>query len=138
MLYVGGEFVSLSRRLPAYFAGLTLRESALSATVGDASNINTTSAILNGVVTANGNTTTVAFQITTSSGNYTNASSIAATPNMVSGFAPTAVTATITGLVRGTTYYYRVVVVTSTRTTTSGERSFTLSRYANFLPALAR
>jgi len=137
-LYVGGDFVSLSGRLPAFFAGLTLSESAPSVTVRDASDIRITSAMLNGSVTANGNTTTVAFQITTSSGNYTNASSIAATPSMVSGFTPTAVSATITGLVRGTTYYYRVVVLTSTSTTISGEQAFTLSRHAIFLPALAR
>ncbi len=135
-LYVGGEFVSLSGLLPAFFAGLTSSETAPSATVGAASDISTTSAMLPGVVIANGNITTVTFQITTSSGNYTNASSVAATPSTVSGFVPTAVTTMITGLARDTTYYYRIVVTTSTSTTMSSERSFTLANYAIFLPAL--
>ena len=137
-LYRGGGFFTLDGKLPAYFVGLDLDASAPAVMVGEASNIWPTSAMLNGTANANGSTTTVTFHVTTTSGNYTNARSVAAMPNIVSGFAATTVTATITELIPATTYYYRVVATNSGGTTESGERSFTTMCCTVFLARIVR
>jgi len=73
-----------------------------------ATNITTTSAQLNGTVTANNVATTVTFEwgLNTSYGNV-----VPAVPITVNGITPTAVMANISGLVNNTTYHFRCVGV---------------------------
>ncbi len=62
-----------------------------SATTNPATNVASTSATLNGTVNANGSTTSVQFQLTKTSGDYSNPTIVAATPGSVSGTSDTAV-----------------------------------------------
>lgn len=140
-LYIGGGFFRLDDTLPPFFAGLTLDDSVQNppiATTSSASGVERTRAVLHGTVNARGLATTVTFQITTSSGNYTNARTVTATPGTISGSTNTAVTATVDGLTPATTYYYRVVASNSAGTTTGNQQSFKTERYAVLLPTIAR
>ena len=65
-----------------------------SAITNPATNVTATSATLNGTVNANGSPTSVQFQLTTTSGNYSNPTVVAATPASVSGTSDTAVSGT--------------------------------------------
>ncbi|MEI6181612.1 MAG: hypothetical protein WCP31_12705, partial [Chloroflexales bacterium] len=89
-----------------------------------ASDLSSSGAALMAVVNANNVTTTVSFQLTPSSGVYTNATTLAATPASVTGGSATAVSATATDLSPDTLYYYRVVATTSTGTRYGDEKSF--------------
>lgn len=92
------------------------------ATAVAATNIATTTATLNGLVSSNNAATTVTFEMgtTTSYGTSVNAS-----PNSVNSDTPTAVSAALTGLLANTTYNYRVKAVNTQGTTYSSNMTFT-------------
>ena len=73
------------------------------------------SATLNGVVNANDLSTYVTFEYGTTPGHGT---IIAAAPSPVTGNIPASVSADITGLKAGTTYYFRVIAANSHGKTT--------------------
>ncbi len=87
-----------------------------------ASAITGTSASVAGRVSPSGNTVTVAFDygLTTTYG-----SSVAAVPATASGTAPTSVSASLSGLLPGTTYHYRVTVTRSGTLFYGSDSSFT-------------
>jgi uncharacterized protein (TIGR02145 family) len=93
-----------------------------SPSVSAASNINITSATLNGSVNANYLSTVVTFEYgtTTSYG-----SSVTATQSPLTGSINSNVSADITGLTTGTTYHYRVKAVNSLGTDYSDDITFT-------------
>ncbi len=97
-------------------------------TTNTTTSITTDSATLNVMVNANNISTSVRFELTLSSGDYTNAISVSATPATVTGRSATTVSATATGLLPGTTYYYRVVATNSSGTTNSSEFTFTTAQ----------
>lgn len=80
----------------------------------DASSIGSSTATLNGMITAGGNLTTASFQygLTTSYGSVA-----AASPATVNGNQGTAVSSAISGLSCGTTYHYRAVGTNEAGTT---------------------
>jgi len=86
-----------------------------------ATNVEQTTATLNGEVNANNYFTTVTFEYgtTTSYGNTLNAS-----PNTVSGNTNTSVSTNLTGLTTSTTYHYRVKAVNEGGTTTGSDMTF--------------
>lgn len=88
-----------------------------------ATNITSDSATLNGIVNANGLSTTIWFQYGTTSGSYTHTS----TTQSVNGFDDTVVNIGISGLSAETTYYYRIVAQNSAGTSNGNEMSFTTS-----------
>ena len=93
------------------------------ATSGQATNILVASATLNGVVDANGATTTVTFDFGPS---RCYGSGIPASPGSVSvGAGATAVVASATGLSCNTRYHYRVRGASAAGTTTSNDVAFT-------------
>src|SRR5262249_3741860 len=99
-------------------------------TTNAATSIGTTSATLHGVVNAQpagsiANSVTISFQYGTVSGSYPN--NMAATPGSSSGNTNTSVSANLSSLNAGTTYFYRVVAVNSATGATSygNERNFT-------------
>jgi PKD repeat protein len=85
-------------------------------------NINSTSATLNGTANANGLSTTVSFDygLTASYG-----STIAGNPNTVTGNTVQSITAALTGLAAGTTYHYRIKGVNTMGTSYGGDLTFT-------------
>jgi hypothetical protein len=87
-----------------------------------ASGVSTTTAQLNGTVTAINAPTTVSFQwgLTTAYGN-----TITATPSTVTGNVATAVLASLTGLTINTTYHYRCVGINAGGTTYGLDQQFT-------------
>ena len=93
---------------------------ALTATA--ATSVTTTGATLNGTVNPFGTSATVSFAygLTTAFG-----TTVAATPSPVSGSSPIAVSANLTGLTPGTTYYYQLTAVTGSGTYTSANQTFT-------------
>jgi len=93
-----------------------------SATIQNATNIQTTSATLNATINANYYSTDVIFEYgtTTSYGSL-----ISATQSPVSGGTNTNVSAAITSITSGTTYHYRAKAVNSLGTTYSADLSFT-------------
>ena len=95
--------------------------------------------MLNAFINANNAETTVTFQITTTSGDYTNPLVIPATVNGISGTTDTKVQADISNdLLLNTTYFYRIVATNSEGTTISAERLFTTTPYRSFLPFIVR
>lgn len=96
--------------------------SAPAAETSGAVNVSMTWASLEGVVNANNQTTTVAFEydITTS---YKH--SIDATPDTVSGNLNTGVTAYITGLNPSTKYHFRIKAINASGTTYGKDTTFT-------------
>jgi hypothetical protein len=113
---------------------------APSAVTGLASGVSGGAAALNGTVTANGLDTTVSFEYGTVSGAY--ASSVAAAPSPVTGTSPTAVSAALSGLTPGATYYYRVKATNAAGATFGAEQIFLagvgVTGSEVFLPVLRR
>jgi len=83
--------------------------------------INTTIATLNGLVTANGSSTTVWFDY---GPNVAYGTTVAATPATVTGNIGTAVSASLTGLTNGATYHYRVRGTNAIGTTNGNDVTF--------------
>jgi phosphodiesterase/alkaline phosphatase D-like protein len=94
------------------------------ATTNAASGIGTTGATLNGIVNANGASTTVTFEYgpTTAYGK-----TAAADQSPVTGTTDTAVTSTLSGLIASTTYHYRVVAQNAFGTTYGADMTFLTS-----------
>jgi hypothetical protein len=86
-----------------------------------ASNIITTTATLNGTVTAHNASTAVSFNWGTTIA-YGN--TVAATPSPVTGNTPTAVSAGISGLIVGTTYHFRCTGTNSVGTNNGSDMTF--------------
>jgi phosphodiesterase/alkaline phosphatase D-like protein len=98
-----------------------------------ATSITTTTATLNGSVTANNLSTTVTFEygLTTAYG-----STISGVPGTVTGNTATAVTANLTGLTPSTLYHFRVKGVNSGGTTVGADMNFTTSAPTPVLPTV--
>jgi uncharacterized protein (TIGR02145 family) len=96
--------------------------SSPTANIALATNINVTSATLNGSVNANHLSTVVTFEYGTST-SYGNTAT--ATQSPVTNNTNTNVSATITGLTGGTIYHYRVKAVNALGTTMSNDFTFT-------------
>ncbi len=94
-------------------------------TTNAATNVSSTSAILNGTVNPNGSSTTAYFEWGTSSTLAT--SSTTTSQSIGSGIRDSIVTANLTGLSASTTYYYRVVGQNSAGTSRGSIVSFTTS-----------
>ena len=94
--------------------------SAPTVTTESATDVTTTTAMLNGTVNANGISTTAWFEYGTLSGTYGNKT----TTKSVSGSTDTKVSIGISGLTSGTTYYYRIVAQNSAGTSYGKEMSF--------------
>jgi phosphodiesterase/alkaline phosphatase D-like protein len=92
------------------------------AVTSPATPVGDTTATLNGLVTANGDSTTVTFEygIDTSYG-----TTVSADQNPVFGNTPTVSSRAISGLVNGVTYHYRVVATNSGGTTYGADMTFT-------------
>jgi len=86
-------------------------------------NIAQNTATLNATVTANGAATSVWFEY----GTTASFGATTATQSIGSGSSPVAVTANLTGLQAGTTYYFRTVASNSQGTTTGNTLNFTTS-----------
>jgi uncharacterized protein (TIGR02145 family) len=96
--------------------------SAPTATTNPATNITSTSAILNGTVNANNSSATVTFEYGLTSGYGSTMSGI---PNTVTGNSNTSVSANISGLTTNTLYHFRVKAVNSYGTTYGSDLTFT-------------
>ena len=82
---------------------------APSVTTNSATSVTATSATLNGSVNARGlATTSITFTYGTSSTLSSGNTTVSASPSSASGSSDTAVSASLTGLTTGTTYYYRL------------------------------
>jgi parallel beta-helix repeat protein len=91
-------------------------------TTGSASSVTSASVTLNGTVNPNGASTTVVFEYGTSI-NY--GSTVTANQSPLSGSSVQTVSAGLTGLTPGTTYYFRVKATNSGRTTYGDGQAFT-------------
>ncbi|MBI2471164.1 MAG: SBBP repeat-containing protein [Planctomycetes bacterium] len=91
-----------------------------SVTTGTATSITSTSATLNGTVSALGLSTTALFQYGTISNSYTGTS----TTQSASGTSDMTVSLGISNLSPGTTFYYRIAASNSLGTSTGSEASF--------------
>lgn len=94
---------------------------APSATTNAATSVNSTSAVLNGLINANSHDTTVFFQYGTTTSYGTTQ---AGTPATVTGSTSTAVSYTLTGLTPNTTYHFRVYGTNSVTTTYGADVTF--------------
>jgi uncharacterized protein (TIGR02145 family) len=92
------------------------------AATNSATNITATSATLNGIVNANGVSTTVTFEYGTTTGYGT---SVNATPNTVTGSSNTIVSTSLSSLQQNTTYHYRIKAVNTAGTAYGGDQTFT-------------
>ncbi|MDN3513175.1 MAG: M6 family metalloprotease domain-containing protein [Candidatus Brocadia sp.] len=90
-------------------------------TTGLATNVTSSSAILNGTVNANGLPTTAWFEYGTISGSYGSSTS----PYTVGGTNGAAVSVSINGILPSTTYYYKLAAQNSAGTASGNEISFT-------------
>lgn len=117
-----GETVTLN-----FTYSLTSESAALpSVTAIAATNVGaTTTATLNGSVNANGSSTAVSFEYGTTDDLSGTTTTVAAAQSPIEGLSDLSVSRSLTGLVRGTAYYYRVVATNSTGTATSNIVSFT-------------
>ena len=102
-----------------------------------ATGVTNAGATLNGQVAAGAASATVSFQLTTTSGDYSGATTIPATPPTLSGNATSAVSAKASGLTPNTTYFYRVVLTDADGTLAGEERSF-VAHNPSLLPILWR
>jgi hypothetical protein len=96
-----------------------------------ATSISSTGATLNDTIDPSNFSTTVSFQYGT---NLSYGATVAATPSLVSGGNPTAVSVTLTGLTAGITYHYRVVCVSSAGTTYGPDQTFSTAVSVPALP----
>ncbi len=96
-------------------------DSPPTATTGNASSIEATSAKLNGSVNPRGRTTTYYFEYGTS----TSYGSKTPTGDAGAGNSTKSVSATVTGLAPATTYHFRLVATSDAGTSTGSDRSFT-------------
>jgi len=87
-----------------------------------ASNIDTSSATLNGTVNPNNNQTTVTFEFGSTT-SYTRTYTADQSP--ITGTSDTAVSFNVTGLILNTTYHYRVVAQSSSGTAYGADMTFT-------------
>ena len=87
-----------------------------------ATSISLSGAVLNGVVNANGSSSTAVFEYGQSTG-Y--GSTIPAGPSPITGSTDTAVTATLSGLSPGTTYHFRITGTSSAGIASSNDSTFT-------------
>jgi hypothetical protein len=95
------------------------------ATVTNATALSTTRAQVTGFVDAVGSSADVSFEYGTDGINFPN--SFTASPSAVSGDSPVEVTATLTGLLQGTTYHVRIRAQGSGGTGLSAASTFSLS-----------
>ena len=95
---------------------------APTATTGFATSVTSNSAFLNGTVNPNGGSTTVVFEYGLTDG-Y--GSEVTADQSPLSGTTEQSVSANLTGLVPGTTYYFRVKATNSEGTSHGAGRTFT-------------
>src|SRR5262249_6512567 len=92
-------------------------------TTNPATNITTTTAMLNGTVNPNGAMTQVSFEYATSA-DFSGAQTISA-GSLAAGASPQPVSANLTNLTPGTTYFFRVVASNSAGTTRGSALGFT-------------
>jgi hypothetical protein len=121
-----GEFtrpVLPSGSQPAYDRTPTLLyRNGVGAITKAATSISATAATLNGSVFADNNSTTVSFVFGTSSGSYNDTVFAAESP--VNGDSLVSVSASLTGLTTGATYYYRVTAYGGGKYVQGDEESF--------------
>lgn len=106
-------------------------------TLGATTEVTAYSARLTGTVAAGNATATVSFVYSTDPTFGTDAKTIAASPSVVSGNAPTAVSAPIGFLDGSRTYYVRLAVSNPTATTVSPSASFTTPPSPGLPPVVA-
>jgi phosphodiesterase/alkaline phosphatase D-like protein len=97
-------------------------------TTSSATSVTATGAVLNGTVNARGvATTSITFTYGTSSTLSSGTTSITATPSSASGNSDTPVSATLSGLTTGTTYYYRLSASNTNGSNSGSILSFTVA-----------
>jgi len=103
--------------------------------------ITANSAFLNGLVNDNGNTTSITFEYSTNPTFTSGVITISGSPSSIAGgTGNTTVTASLSGLLAATTYYYRVRATNIAGTTTGGILNFTTLNNAPIVttqPAIA-
>lgn len=120
----GNEITSVSDYLADKY-GITL---APTVTTNAATSITQTTATLNGVVNAHSDTTTaLTLRYSTDSNTVGTGISPTVSPTSVSGATDVSVSANITGLTSGTTYYFRISATNSKGSNTGVIQSFTTS-----------
>lgn len=115
-------FVIASTVALAVSAGPALAATAPGATTAPASNVTSTSATLNGLVTPNKSTTTYYFEYGTSTSYGTKTTSAT-----VAGNAAKTVSTDVTGLLPATTYHFRIVATSAGGTAQGADQAFTTS-----------
>ena len=125
-LGTGERLQSVGAGYAAVVARTALPPAPIATTLA-ATGIQDTGAVLNASVSAQGNATVTTFEfgLTTAYG-----STVAASPASVSGTATTAVSATLSGLVAGTTYHYRGVATSVGGRVTGADQTFTTTDLA--------
>jgi len=112
---------------------LAVASKAPNVTTTLATNLNSTSATLNGAVNPNGLGTTVRFQYGTTT-NY--GSEVPATPTPLTGLNAISVSAALRNLLPNTLFHYRVVATNSAGTTKGTDATFTTSPAFNRSPVV--